>query len=92
VAFVCSPSLFQDFSLSKASWQKDGTVLKTSSAPEFQQAWQEVGVEVHRQLREKRESGALPNSTNVERAIQHLEQLKKKETQDHNPSTSSPSA
>jgi len=69
-----------------------GTVLKTSSAPEFQQAWQEVGVEVHRQLREKRESGALPNSTNVERAIQHLEQLKKKETQDHNPSTSSPSA
>jgi hypothetical protein len=31
-----------------------GTVLKTSSAPEFQQAWQEVGVEVHRQLRVRR--------------------------------------
>ncbi len=47
--------------------------MATSSAPDWQNSWQEVGAEVQRQLREKRERGDIPEPTRVERVLQQLE-------------------
>ena len=63
--------------------------MATSSAPDWQNSWQEVGAEVQRQLREKRERGDIPEPTRVERVLQQLEaRYQQQLNQDQPPSTS----
>jgi hypothetical protein len=52
---------------------QDEAVVATSSAPDWQNSWQEVGAEVQRQLREKSERGDIVEPTRVERVLQQLE-------------------
>jgi hypothetical protein len=51
----------------------DGAVVATSTAPEWQNSWQEVGSEVKRQLREKSERGDIPDASRVDRVLRQLE-------------------
>lgn len=67
-------------------------VVATSSAPDWQNSWQEVGAEVQRQLREKRERGDIPEPTRVERVLQQLEaRYQQQLNQDQPPSAPSSS-
>jgi predicted RNA-binding protein (virulence factor B family) len=71
----------------------DEAVVATSSAPDWQNSWQEVGAEVQRQLREKRERGDIPEPTRVERVLQQLEaRYQQQLNQDQPPSAPSSSS
>jgi hypothetical protein len=92
ISGVCELNFFFSFIFSLQQ-QKDEAVVATSSAPDWQNSWQEVGAEVQRQLREKSERGDIVEPTRVERVLQQLEaRYQQQLDRDQPPSPPAPAA